>query len=504
MEFRHIAGSPFEAKADLIALAVPGDPKSDAGVRAADRALGGVLLPMADEERFAGKPGQTLVAPTYGDLTASRVALIGVGPKGEHTLSDLRDFAARAVKLGRAKGARTICLVVPHVSARQADAALGFCVEGAVLGDYRFDRYRKGDNNNSGAPVGTVLVSTDVGGKRKPTTSSRAAIKRAVAIGEATCMARDMVNEPAVAMTPDRIAELAKGLARKHSAIKCKVLSRAECEKLGMGLYLAVAAGSDLEPRFVHLTYTPPKAAKAKGGKRLAFIGKGVTFDSGGYSLKPSASMEDMKIDMAGSAAVISAMGAIAEIGSPHEVHVVAACCENMVSGRAYKLGDVFTALDGTTVEINNTDAEGRLTLGDAIGYTKTKIKPDMMFDFATLTGACMVALGPYTAGVFSNDEPLAKSWLASAEEAGELMWRLPLQQRLKEQLKSSIADMRNTGERWGGAITAGLFLSHFVGDTPWVHVDLAGPASASTEQGAVARGGTGFAVATIVDFATK
>ena len=503
MEFRHIAGSPFEAKADLIAIAVPGDPKSDAGVRAADRALGGVLLPMADEERFAGKAGQTLVAPTYGDLTASRVALIGVGPKGEHSLSDLRDFAARAVKLGRSKGARTVCLVAPHVAARDADAALGFCVEGAALGGYLFDRYRTGNNNNGGAPVKTVLVSTDVAGKRKPTTASRAALKRAVAIAEATCMARDMVNEPAIAMTPDRIAELARGLARKHSSVKCKVLNRAECEKLGMGLYLAVARGSAVDPRVVHLTYTPPNK-KTKSGKRIAFIGKGVTFDSGGYSLKPSASMEDMKIDMAGSAAVISAMGAIAEIGSPHEVHVVAACCENMVSGGAYKLGDVFTALDGTTVEINNTDAEGRLTLGDAIGYTKTKIKPDMMFDFATLTGACMVALGPHTAGVLTNNEGLVKDWLATAEEAGESMWRLPLQQRLKEQLKSAIADMRNTGERWGGAITAGLFLSHFAGDTPWVHVDLAGPASASAEHGAVARGGTGFAVATIVGFATK
>ncbi len=502
MEFRHIAGSPLEADADLIAIAVSGAPKGDAAVRAADRALGGVLLPMADEERFAGKAGQTLVAPTYGDLTAARVALIGIGGKDEHTLSDLRDFAARAVKLGRAKGAKKVCLIAPHVPARHADAALAFCVEGAVLGGYVFDRYRK-DNNGVGAPVKTVFVSGDVTGKREPTTSSRAAIKRAAAIAEATCMARDMVNEPAAAMTPDRIAELARGLARKYPALKCKVLSRTECEKLGMGMFLAVGKGSDLEPRFVHLTYTPPNK-KAKDGKRLAFIGKGVTFDSGGYSLKPSASMEDMKIDMAGSAAVISAMGAIAELGSPHEVHAVAACCENLVSGRAYKLGDVLTALDGTTVEINNTDAEGRLTLGDAIGYTKTRIKPDMMFDFATLTGACMVALGPYTAGVMSNDEALAKRWLAAAEESGESMWRLPLEPRLKEQLKSPIADMRNTGERWGGAITAGLFLSHFVGDTPWVHVDLAGPSSAAAEHGAVARGGTGFAVATIVAFATQ
>jgi leucyl aminopeptidase len=267
-----------------------------------------------------------------------------------------------------------------------------------------------------------------------------------------------------------------------------------------MGMFLAVGQGSDQEPRFVHMTYKPAKKPK----KRVAFIGKGVTFDSGGYSLKPSSAMEDMKVDMAGAAAVISAMDAIATLGSEFEVHVVTALCENLVSGRAYKLGDVLKSMDGTTVEINNTDAEGRLTLGDAITYTRTKIDPDEMFDFATLTGACMIALGPYTAGVLSDNEPLVKSWLATAERAGEDMWRLPLNSRLREQLKSSVADMRNTGDRYGGAITAGLFLKTFAKNTPWVHVDIAGPASTAATRPSQPKGGTGFAVASIVEYATR
>jgi leucyl aminopeptidase len=197
-------------------------------------------------------------------------------------------------------------------------------------------------------------------------------------------------------------------------------------------------------------------------------------------------------------------MDAIATLGSPHEIHVITACCENLVSGNAYLLGDVLTAMDGTTVEITNTDAEGRLTLGDALTYAQQKTEPDELFDFATLTGACMVALGSYTAGVFANNEALAKRWQKSCDASGEDMWRMPLHKRLKSLLKSPIADLKNSGDRWGGAITAGLFLDHFVKDTAWVHVDIAGPASSTRESGATQRGGTGFAVATIVEHATQ
>jgi leucyl aminopeptidase len=301
-------------------------------------------------------------------------------------------------------------------------------------------------------------------------------------------------------MTPVRMAEEARQLAKQHG-LAVKIYSPAECEKLGMGMFLAVGQGSDVEVRLIHLTYTPKKR---KPKRRIALIGKGVTFDSGGYSLKPTASMEDMKTDMSGAAAVISAIAALGDLDCPYEVHAIAACAENLVSGRAYKLGDVLRAMDGTTVEINNTDAEGRLTLGDAITFARQKVKPDEILDFATLTGACIVALGPTTAGVMSDHEGMVESWMSAARAAGEDMWRLPLNPRLKDQLKSGIADMRNTGERAGGAITAGLFLKHFARETPWIHVDLAGPSSTPRETGAWSRGGTGFAVATMLEYLTR
>jgi leucyl aminopeptidase len=263
-----------------------------------------------------------------------------------------------------------------------------------------------------------------------------------------------------------------------------------------MGLFLAVAQGSNEEPQFIHLAWKPPAARK-----RLVLIGKGVTFDSGGLSLKTNDGMLDMKVDMSGAATVLAAIEAIAREKLPVEVHALAACTENMPSGTAYKLGDVIRSMNGKTVEITNTDAEGRLTLADAITYG-LELKPDFVLDFATLTGACIVALGPHIAGVMGNDAALTMRWLQSATEAGEEMWHLPLPPRLSEQLKSEIADLKNTGERWGGALTAGLFLKEFIDATPWVHVDLAGPASADKELGHVAKGGTGFGVATIIHFA--
>jgi leucyl aminopeptidase len=265
-----------------------------------------------------------------------------------------------------------------------------------------------------------------------------------------------------------------------------------------MGLFLAVAQGSVQEPRFIHLSWKPQGLSRPV--KRVVLIGKGVTFDSGGLSLKPNDAMLDMKTDMAGAAAVISAMEAVARLRLPIEVHALAACTENMPSGRAYKLGDVLRSKAGKTVEINNTDAEGRLTLADALSYG-LDLRPDALLDLATLTGACVVALGPHIAGVMSNDDALLSQWLAAARAAGEEMWHLPLPDRLADQLKSEIADMKNTGERWGGALTAGLFLKEFVGAVPWAHIDLAGPSSTDKENGHIGKGGTGFGVSTIIEY---
>ncbi len=500
MKITYDTHSVLDIKSDLAVLCVFDDSlgakaKSTA-VRSADRVTDGRLVQIATEESFTGKAGQTLLVDTRGQAACKRILLVGLGKKTSLSAKSRKNMAARAIRIAAARGAKSVALEVPKD--RDTTTAVQLAVEGALLGEYRFDKYQKQKRTVPGIDTITIHISGKSDAKRAR--AAREGISRAQATASAIQRARDLVNEPAAFMTPKRLALVAKEIA-KHKALTLRVYSAAECRKMKMTMFLAVGQGSAQEPQLIHLTYKP----KRKPKRRIALIGKGVTFDSGGYSLKPSSAMEDMKIDMAGSAAVIAAMAAIAEIAPPSvEVHAVAACCENMVSGNAYKLGDVLTAMDGTTVEINNTDAEGRLTLGDALTFARTKIKPDEMIDFATLTGACMVALGPTTAGVMSTNSGLAKRWLEAAKKTGESMWQLPLDAELKSQLKSNIADMRNTGERYGGAITAGLFLKHFAKETPWLHVDLAGPASSGKTSGAISRGGTGFAVATIVEFVTR
>ncbi len=472
-------------KTDLLGVLVhEGDwPKS---LRMLDEALGGQLSDIAKQERFTGKAGSTLPLHTLGKVPARRVLLVGGGAKAAYATSELRHFAATCLRSAISSGCKRVAL---HAEGAADSGAVQRLVEGAHLGRYRFDRYLSEDKRQRDQLTEIVVL---VPGAKPP---AKDAVDAGATIAEATCLARDLVNSPASDMTPKDMADRARTVAKTHG-LTCKVFGEKECAKLGMGMFLAVARGSVAEPQFIHLHYKP----KGKARRSVALVGKGVTFDSGGLSLKPSNAMEDMKIDMSGAAAVIGAMGAIAALELPVEVHGLAACAENMLSGTAYKLGDVLRSMAGKTVEINNTDAEGRLTLGDAITYAKS-LGVDEIFDFATLTGACLVALGPHIAGVMSNNDGLATAWLDAARRAGEEMWRLPLPARLMEQLKSAVADMRNTGERYGGALTAGLFLKEFVGETPWVHVDLAGPASSDKDFGHFTKGGTGFGVATIVEY---
>ena len=503
IELLLLAGSALQAPVDLLAFVAFGDPTKDAVFKSVDAALGGVLADSARTEAFDGKVGQTLSIHSHGRIPARRVLVVGGGARSEFSNPSVRDIAATVAQAANKAGAATVGFVLPVLGANREPALLQLAAEGVVLGTYRFARYLTGDDHKRPTALKSFGVLTEAKGKKPTAAQARAsvaALARGKTIAAAVNHARDLINEPAAVVTPTALAQDAQAIAKKHKeTLTVTVLDAKKCAELGMGMFLAVGQGSDQEPRFIHMTYKPAKKPK----KSVCFIGKGITFDSGGYSLKPSQAMEDMKVDMSGAAAVISAMDAIATLGSEFEVHAVAACCENLVSGRAYKLGDVLKSMDGTTVEINNTDAEGRLTLGDAITYVRAKINPDEMFDFATLTGACMVALGPYTAGVMSDHEPLIKNWLAVSVRTGEDMWRLPLNSRLREQLKSSLADMRNTGDRFGGAITAGLFLKTFAKDTPWVHVDIAGPASVSSARPAQPKGGTGFAVASIVEYAT-
>jgi leucyl aminopeptidase len=484
---------PLAVDADLVAVACSVDALTgnDPSLGRLEPRLADLLRRAASEERFVAKLGQTLTMNTPADTRARRLLLVGVGDLRAPSASGLRLAAGAAVRQARAVGAARVAFTWTTDAAPEAQRAIEVAAEGALLGAYRFDKYLTADDSKTAGPVSVALCppipGADIG-------DAAPVLSRARSTARAVARARDLVNEPAGHMTPVRIAELASAWAAE-AGLTAQVFDRAGCEKLGMGLFLAVAQGSVAEPRFVHLAWKPAGAKR-----RVVLIGKGVTFDSGGLSLKTNEGMLDMKTDMAGAAAVLAAAAAAGAEKLPVEVHALAACTENMPSGSSYKLGDVVRSMSGKTVEINNTDAEGRLTLADALSYA-LKLKPDVVLDFATLTGACVVALGPHIAGVMSHDDALVAAFLAAAERAGEDMWRLPLYKRLAEQLKSEIADFKNTGERWGGAITAGLFLSEFAGGVPWLHADIAGPASASKDFGHVARGGTGFAVASILDY---
>ncbi|MBC8132081.1 MAG: leucyl aminopeptidase [Deltaproteobacteria bacterium] len=458
--------------------------------------LAGLLQVSISDQRFKAKIGQTLILETQGRIAARRVALVGAGPKATFKAADYRHAAAALVKLANVVGARSLLIFNNNdhsdVGARLEDVSrrLESLSQGLCLGAYRFEKYLSSEKR---VPMSLDSVAIRIDSSI-PHETATAAIDRGAHIAHAAGYARDLVNEPAGQLTPTALSTEVGARARSVG-LEVAVLGRDECRARGMGMFLAVAQGSHEEPQFIHLTWRPPAARK-----RIVLVGKGVTFDSGGLSLKTTEGMLEMKADMAGAAAVLSAIMVAAEENLPVEVHAIAACTENMPSGTAYKLGDVLRSMSGKTVEINNTDAEGRLTLGDALTYG-LELNPDVVIDFATLTGACVVALGPHTAGVMTNDEDAAAVWMAAAAEAGEDMWRLPLPPRLNEQLKSEIADMRNTGERWGGALTAGLFLKEFVGSTPWIHVDLAGPATTSKDWGCFGKGATGFGVASIVEY---
>ncbi len=359
-----------------------------------------------------------------------------------------------------------------------------------MLANYAFDAYKKQNSAKRVAEVDILLADS------RMTLALRKVIDRALTVMAGVHIARDLVNIPAHDMSPERLAEAAQEIAKDSGGtIKVKILERAECEKLGMGAYLAVAQGADRPPKFITLAYTSPRPAK----KTVAVIGKGVTFDSGGLSLKPADSMMTMKCDMAGAAAVLGLFAILGKLRPRVNIKGYIAATENMPSGSAIRPGDIVRSMSGKTIEILNTDAEGRLTLADAMTYA-LRDKPDAMVDLATLTGACMVALGEEIAGLMTNDRTLAKDLLRSAKDASEKLWEMPLEERYKEQVHSDVADLRNIATtRYGGSLTAGLFLQEFVGETPWAHLDIAGPAFAERPMGVcLQKGATGYGVRTL------
>ncbi|RYE94899.1 MAG: leucyl aminopeptidase [Myxococcales bacterium] len=479
------ASDPLKTRADLLVLTCT-EKGSAAAVTALEKALGGSLKDLVARDDFKGKRDQRLTLPTLGKLPATSVILLGLG---DAALDDaaLRLVGASVGRLALADKARSVALVTPE---GLPAARLRFLAEGIGLGSYRYERYFTGDRRpKRSLDTATLLVR----GK------SSAAHTAAVALGQAIAVAvnttRDLQNDPPNDLTPAALAQAFVKVARTHK-LKSVLFDRKKLEAAGMQLFVAVGRGSRNEPQMVHVTYTP----RGKAKKKVVVVGKGLTFDSGGLCIKPAQGMGEMKTDMSGAANVVGLMAAIASLGVDVEVHGIIGCAENMPDGDAYRPGDVFGSLDGKTVEIINTDAEGRLVLADCLAYARN-LKPDLIIDNATLTGACVIALGNTCSGFYATSDDLAERFALAAREAGEQFWRLPLLEDLKDSLKSDIADLKHTGERWGGSITAALFLREFVGNVPWVHCDIAGPSLASRAYGIYPKGGTGHGVLTFLRF---
>ena len=458
-----------------------------------DKALGGQLQELKKSGEFAGKNQQSVLIHTQGAVPAKRILFMGLGKKKEVTLDRIRQAMGSASKKTRQTGAQTCSAPIIGTEALNASATeiAQAMVEGAILGCYRFNHYRS-DNEDGAKNIRSItLLANNV----KQINEIKTGIRRGEASAQATSLARDLCNHPANVMTPTRVVQEAKKITGEGK-VKLTVLERKDQEKLGMGGLLGVSRGSQEAAKFLILKYSGGKKKDAP----IVLVGKTVTFDSGGISLKPSENMEQMKADMTGGAEVLGAVRAAARLRLPINLIGILPATENMPGGRATKPGDILRMLNGKTVEVQNTDAEGRLILADGLAYA-TRLKPKCVVDIATLTGACIVALGQFAIGMLGNNDKLKAELKKAGEEAGERVWEMPLWDEYFEQLKSDVADMRNIGGRGGGMITAGMFLSKFVGDYPWVHLDIASTDWSTSERPYVSKGPTAIGTRLLVQF---
>jgi leucyl aminopeptidase len=501
MNFSFVTGDAARVSGELLVIPLFEGELGDgdvAAVAALDTALGGVLRGAAAQEGFKGKAEQSLVLHTHGKLKAERVLLLGLGTFARFTPEALRLATGRAAKTALRLKVGSLALLLP-AAAEPLEACVQAVAEGLVLGAYRFERYKTQGRDARAPALASVKLLLPEG--QEKSRELQAALDHGVRVAEATNWARDLVNEPPNVVNPTRLAEAAQEAA-KEGGLKATIGGLKEIQRLKMGMFLGVTQGSAEEPRLIQVSYVPKNPQHAKRAP-LALVGKAITFDSGGLSLKTAEGMVDMKTDMAGSAAVLGAMKVIGALKPPFPVHAFIGACENMPSGTAYRPGDVLTSRLGKTVEITNTDAEGRLVLGDILTWA-AEHQPAQIVDLATLTGACMVALGHYIVGAFGDDEEAMEAVLGAAWSAGEELWRMPIHELQKDALRSEIADMKNSGERWGGAINAAHFLREFVGETPWVHLDIAGPSQSPKERGYYSKGATGVGVRTLVELVRR
>ena len=438
---------------------------------------------LAAQGEVSGKPLEMTLLHHAPGVAAARILLAGAGKPEKFTTAEMRKLAAAAIRYLRAKSVKRAALALDaeHGGADYASAA----VEGAILGNYEPDRHKTANDQK---PVEAFAVAAAEGAA-----DVEGGVARGRILAEAQNFTRDLVNEPANLLTPLKMAEAAQKMCGEFG-LPCEVLERPEMEGLGMGSLLGVAQGSAQPPVMIVIRYRPQKAGPQA---HLGLVGKGVTFDTGGISIKPADGMEKMKYDMAGGAAMIGAMRAIAQLNPPIAVTAFVPCVENMPGSRAQRPGDIVTAMSGKTIEVINTDAEGRLILADALVYARQQGCTHLV-DAATLTGAVVVALGHLHVGLFANDARMRDRVLAAANAEGERMWNLPMDEDYKDYLKSAFADVANVGGRWGGAITAAMFLKEFAEETPWVHLDIAGTAWLDDAKPFAAKGPTGMPLRTL------
>lgn len=490
-------GDIAAAKADALAVAVFANAKLSAAATALDKKLKGALADAACDKDFKGNAGKTVLVPA-GKLNAKRVVLVGLGAATKVDAAGVRDAYAAAAKASARAGYKSLA-VAPVDGLKLDDAAFATAAaQGIVLAGYDPGLHKTKPAQKRPSLSRASLVTDGDPADLRP------AAQRGQSLAEGTNYTRTLVNQPSNCLTPSMMADAARSLAKEYDTLKCTVWGEKEILKRGMGGLEGVGRGSEADSQFIQLEYKPKGAAKDL--KKIAFVGKGITFDTGGISIKPAAGMELMKFDMGGAAAVIGSFKILAELQPNVHVLGFVAAAENMPSGRAIKPGDLLTMMSGLTVEVNNTDAEGRLVLADAIHHA-TQQKPEFIVDAATLTGACMIALGDVACGLMSEDDDLVAHIQAASEACGEPVWRLPLVDKHRKLMEGHVADLKNTGPREGGALTAAGFLSRFAEGTPWAHLDIAGTVWTEEDKPAFPKGATGYGAqlfASIAEAAAK
>ena len=458
--------------------------------------LGGILQTIYDDGEFKAELGEMFTLHPMGKLAARRIVVMGLGSQDKMNTHSIRRASAIASRHLQQTGARQITLAL---HSEEWDIDLNNClraeVEGALLGLYTFKKYKQANSNGNGG--GITRINLLANNAKEPMPGM--AVDQGNVLAEATNFARDLVNEPPNVLTPSELANRACAMAKQYG-LECQVLDRPEMQEMGMGGLLGVSQGSAEPPKFIILRYRGAPESENQG---IALVGKGITFDTGGISLKPAEGMQQMKGDMAGAAAVIGAMHAIAALKPAINVTALVPTTENMPSGTAYRPGDILRIMNGKTIEIVNTDAEGRLVLADALSYAvKNGLSP--IIDVATLTGGIVVALGSVMSGMFCNDEELSNDIIAAGQVAGEKFWRMPLDDEYKEAIQSDIADIKQTGGKYASAVTAAKILEHFVGDARWAHLDIAGTDFIDTKRPYQEHGATGVAVRTLAEFVLR